>query len=348
MMDQTRSLTAAMTLAAALAGAAPATAQTPTDFYKGRTVFLQIGSGVGGGYDIVGRLFSRHMAKHIPGNPNLVPQNVPGGGSLQLANQFGAVAPRDGSMFGILNNGVPSTPLLTPNAAKFDPRKFSFLGSPSREAHVMMTWHTAPIKTMDDLFTKETIIAATSPGAAPYDVPFLTNTVIGTKFKIITGYNSSNDGRLAMERGEVHGTAAMGWVSVKSDYADDLKNKRILIVAAFGMRPNKELQAMGVPLMPTGKTEEDRQLFQLMYARQDFGRPFLTPPDVPADRLAALRGAFEATMKDADFLADAKRLTVEVEPVTWQELHQLIDKLYQTPEPVVKRMQEIMSRAKKN
>lgn len=334
----------ALTLAFATAlTALPAHAQSPAAFYKDRTVFVQIGSGTGGGYDIVGRLFQRHMGKYIPGNPTLVPQNIPGGGSLRLANQFAAVAARDGSVFGILNNGMPSTPLMTPNVAKFDPRKFNFVGSPGREAHVMMVWHTSPIKTMEDLFTKETIIAATAPGAAPFDVPFLTNTVIGTKFKIITGYQSSNDGRLAMERGEVHGTAAMGWVSVKSDYADDLREKRIRIPAAFGMRPNKELAGMGVPLMPVGKTEDERQLFQLMYARQDFGRPFLTPPDVPADRLAALRHAFVETMKDKDFLGEAKKLNVEIDPVSWQELHTLMDKLYQTPDSVVKRMQQIMA-----
>jgi tripartite-type tricarboxylate transporter receptor subunit TctC len=322
-----------------------AQAQSPADFYKGKTIFLQIGSGVGGGYDTVGRLFGRHIGKYIPGKPTVVPQNVPGGGSLQLANQFANITARDGTAFGILNNGVPSTPLLTPSAAKFDPRKFLYLGSPSREAHIFIAWQTAPAKTMEDLFKIETIVGATSPGGAPYDFPFLTNAIIGTKFKIITGYNSSTETKLAMERGEIHANAGLGWVAAKTDYADDLKTGRIKILAAFGMKKNKEL--LDVPLLPIGKTEEEHQLFQLMYARQDFGRPFMTPPDVPADRLAALREAFVQTMKDQEFLAEANKLNVEIDPVTWQELHELTTKLYSTPEPVVKRMQEILAKAQK-
>lgn len=334
-----------LTLAATALLATTASAQSVEDFYKGRTVNLQIGSGAGGGYDIVGRLFQRHIGKYIPGKPTVIPQNVPGGGSLQLANQFGAIAPRDGSVFGLVNNGVPSTPLLTPAVAKFDPRKFNYLGSPSRESHIFMAWHTSPIHTIDDLFTKEAIIGASAPGGAVHDFPFLTNAVLGTKFKIITGYSSSAKAKLAMERGEIHGSAGMGWVSVKADYGHDLGAGRIRIVSAFGFEKIKDLP--DVPLMPTGKTQEERQLFELMYSRQKFGRPFLTPPDVPADRLAALRKAFEDTMKDPDFLAEAKKINVEIDPVRWQELHELLDKLYKTPDHVVKRMQDTLASVQK-
>lgn len=332
---------------AVFAAACPiaAAAQAPAEFYKGRTVNLQIGSGVGGGYDAVGRLFARHIGKYIPGQPSVVPQNVPGGGSLQLSNQFAAIAPRDGSTFGIVNNGVPSTPLLTPSVAKFDPRKFNYLGSPSREGHVMMVWETSKIRTIEDLFTKEAIIGATAPGGAVYDFPFLANAVLGTKFKIITGYQSSNTAKLAMERGEIDGQAGMGWVSVKTDYGTDLGAGRIRIVSVFGFEPLKEIP--NVPLMPTGKTQDERQLFELMYSRQRFGRPFITPPDVPADRLAALRQAFEDTMKDKDFLAEAVKQNIEVEPVKWQELQELVEKLYKTPDHVVKRMQETLASVQK-
>lgn len=319
-----------------------AQAQSPADFYKGKTVFLQIGSGVGGGFDMIGRLFARHIGKHIPGKPTIVPQNVPGGGSLQLANQFANITARDGTVFGILNNGAPLTPLLTPSAARFDPRKFLWLGSPIREAFIFIAWHTAPAKTLADLFEIETIVGSTGPGGANYDFPFLTNALIATKFKIISGYNSSAQSKLAMERGEIHAYAGVG-LAAMSEYAEEIKSGKIKALAAFGMKKNRKL--MDVPLFPIGKTEAEHQLFQLMYAREDFGRPFLMPPDVPADRLAALREAFVQSMGDEEFLSDAKKLNVEIDPVSWQELQELTTKLYSTPEPVVRRMQEILVKA---
>ncbi len=269
-----------------------------------------------------------------------MPQNVPGGGSLQLANQFANTTPRDGTVFAILNNGAPMTPLLTPSAAKFDPREFLWIGSPIREAFILIAWHTAPAKTMEDLFKVETVAGSTGPGGANYDFPFLTNAVIGTKFKIVTGYSSSNETKLAMERREIDVYAGVGLAAL-GEYADEIKNGRITALAAFGMKKNSKL--MDVPLLPIGKSDEEQQLFQLMYAREDFGRPFLAPPDVPADRIAALREAFVQTMKDPDFLADAKKLKLELDPVSWQELTELTTKLFSTPELVVKRMREIMA-----
>ncbi len=323
----------------------PSWAQAPNEFYKGKTMTLQIGSGPGGGYDILGRMFTRHMGKHIPGNPNITPQNVPGGGSLYLANQFASIAPRDGLVFGIFNTGMALTPLLTPGVVKFDPRKFSFIGSPNREAHVLIASAASPIKTIDDVFSKEMIVAATAPGGAPFDFPLLTNELLGTKFKIVAGYKSSNDAKLATERGEVHGQAGHGWTAVKSEYADDLAKKRIMVVAAFGMQKHADLQ--DVPLMPTGKTEEEKQLFNLMYSRQVIGRPLMTPPDVPSDRLKILRDAYAATVKDPAFLADAERFMVDIDPVYHEELDRLLMELYATPPSIVKRMQDILEASAK-
>jgi tripartite-type tricarboxylate transporter receptor subunit TctC len=334
-------------LALAFAAMAPTAglAQTPAEFYKGKNVILQIGSGVGGGYDLLGRLFARHIGRHIPGNPNIVVQNVPGGGSLALANQFANITPRDGTVFGIFNTGMATTPLFTPEVAKFDPRKFNFIGSPAREAHVLIASAKSPVKTLDDIFKTEMIVAATAPGAGPFEFPLLTNTLLGTKFRIVTGYKSSNDAKLAIERGEVHGQAGHGWTAVKSEYAGELANKSVIVVASFGMEKHADL--MDVPLMPTGNTPEEKQLFNLMYARQVIGRPFLTPPDVPADRLKALRDAWMATVKDPAFLAEAKKLDVDIDPVTFQELDKLIADLYATPPAIIKRMQDILASAKK-
>lgn len=315
-------------------------AQAPMEFYKGKAVTLQIGSGPGGGYDILGRLFARYMGKYIPGNPSIMPQNVPGGGSLYMANQFASITSRDGTVFGIFNTGMALTPLLTPGVVRYDPRRFRFIGSPNREAHVLIASSVSPIKTIDDVFSKEMIVAATAPGGAPFDFPLLTNEILGTKFRIVAGYKSSNDAKLATERGEVHGQAGHGWTAVKSEYADDLAKKRIIVVAAFGMQKHADLK--DVPLMPTGKTEEERQLFNLMYSRQVIGRPLMTPPDVAPDRLKLLREAYAATVKDEGFLAEAERFKVDIDPVYHEELERLLTELYATPPSIVKRMQEIL------
>ena len=327
-----------------LAAATPARAADPVvDFYRDRTIFLQIGSESGGIYDIVGRLVARHMAKHFPGPPKIVAQNVPGGGSLALANQFGNVAVRDGTVFGVFNNGMPTTPLLNPQAAHYDPRRFNFIGSTSREAHILVVWRTAPVQTLDALFTKELIVGATSPGAAPYDFPLLTNALIGTRFKIVKGYAGGGETQLAMRRGEIHGNAGLALGSYKADYIDAIRSGDVHIVAAFGMVKNRELQ--DVPLFPLGKAD-DRQLFELMYARQFYGRPFATPPGVPAERLAVLRQAFEATLRDADFLAEAARAYVDIDPVAGEELTELTQRLYQTPPALLARMQAVLASAK--
>lgn len=328
----------------ALATAGPALAADPVaDFYRDRTVFLQVGSETGGIYDIVGRLVARHFAKHMPGPPKMVTQNVPGGGSLALANQFGNVAAHDGTVFGVFNNGMPTTPLLNPQAAHFDPRTFNFIGSTSREAHILVVWRTAPVQTLAELFSKELIVGATSPGAAPYDFPLLTNALIGTKFKIVKGYRGGGETQLAMRRGEIHGNAGLALGSYKADYVDAIRNGDVHIVAAFGMVKNRELQ--DVPLFPLG-SEADRQLFELMYARQFYGRPFATPPGVPQERLQALRQAFAETLRDPDFLAEAARSYVDIEPVADGELTELTKRLYQTSPSLIARMQAVLTSAK--
>lgn len=311
------------------------------DFYKGKTVFLQIGSGVGGAYDITGRVVARYIGKYIPGNPTIVAQNVPGGGSLPLANQFGNTTPRDGTYFGVFNDGMPTTPLLSPSAAHFDPRKFLFLGAPFREGEVLVVWHTAPVKTLDDVFTEELIVGATSPGAAPYDFPLLTNAILGTKNKIVTGYLSSSDTKLAMQRGEVQAIAGLSLNSTKTEYAELIRSKELNIVAAYGITKHPALA--DVPLFPLGKTEEDHQIFKLLYARESYGMPFATPPDVPPERVKALREAFEATMRDPDFLADAKNLNLDIAPVSAAELTDLTSDLFKTPQAVVTRAQQLLA-----
>jgi tripartite-type tricarboxylate transporter receptor subunit TctC len=328
-------------LAGLLGCVSSGSADPVADFYHGKTVFLQIGSGTGGAYDIVGRVVARYIGKYIPGNPTIVPQNVPGGGSLPLANQFGNTTPRDGTYFGVFNDGMPMTPLLSPTAAHFDPRQFHFLGSPFREAELLVVWHTAPVKTLADIFTKELIVGAMSPGAAPYDFPLLTNALLGSKNKIVTGYQSTSDTKLAMERGEVQGIAGLSYNSSKTSYAEVIASKQLNIIATYGMTKLPALEDF--PLFPLGDTEEDHQIFQLLYARESYGMPFATPPGVPAERAAALQAAFEATMRDPAFLADAKKLNVDIDPVSAKELIDLTNKLFATSPAVISRTQQLLA-----
>ena len=314
-------------------------AESAADFYKGKTIFLQIGSATSGSYNIVGRAVAQHMEKHIPGKPNIVVQNIPN--TMTLANQFGNTTPRDGTVFGLFVNGTPTIPLIDPQSAHFDSRKFIFLGSPTRETHLLVGWHDSPIKTLDDVFTKEMIVAGQAPGTAPNDYPRLTNQVIGTKFKLISGYQSQGDRTLAMQRGEVHGQAGSSWSNVKISYKDMLAKKEIRLIGIFGFRKNSDIP--DVPLFPLGKTEEDRHLFALMYSRQAYGRPFLLPPEVPADRVAALRGAFEATMKDPAFVAEAEKLQLDFDPVSAEELATLTNELYAIPKPTLDRMAKLVN-----
>jgi tripartite-type tricarboxylate transporter receptor subunit TctC len=324
---------------------AAASAQTPVEsFYKGRQVFFQVGSSPGDGYDLYARAIARHIGKFIPGKPNVVVQNVPGGGSLVLANQFGNVTAHDGSIFGMFNNGMATTPLLNPKAAQFDPRKFAWLGSPSREVQVYVAWRTAPGQTLDELLTKEIIVGASAPGAAPYDFPLMTNALLGTKFKIIAGYKGTADQGLAMERGEIYANPAVAWVSAKTTYKDQLATGKMKIVAQWGFQKHPELQ--GLPLFPTGKSEADQQMFQILYARQNYGRPLAAPPGTPAERVAALRAALDKTIHDPGFLADAARVGADISFVGGQELQDLTGRLYETPADVVAKILALLGTAK--
>jgi tripartite-type tricarboxylate transporter receptor subunit TctC len=320
-------------------------AQTsPESFYKGKQVFFQVGSSPGDGYDLYARVISRFIGKFIPGQPNVVVQYVPGGGSLVLANQFGNVTVRDGTVFGMFNNGMATTPLLSPKAAQFDPRKFAWVGSPSREVQAYVAWHTAPGQTLEDLLTKEIIVGASAPGAAPYDFPLMTNALLGTKFKIIAGYKGTADQALAMERGEIHANPAVAWVSAKTTYGDAMAAGKIKVVAQWGFRKHPELQ--DTPLFPTGKSETEQQMFRILYARQDYGRPLALPPDVPAERVAALREALAQTMRDPEFLAEAARVKADVSFVSGEELQTLTNRLYETPADVVAKLQTLLDTAK--
>ena len=310
------------------------------DFYRGRTLLMQVGSQVGSIYDRVGRLVARHFSRHLPGGPAIVIQNVPGGGSLQLANQFANITPRDGSVIGVFSSGMATTPLFDPKVAKFDSKAFEYLGSSSREAHLFTVWRGAPVRTLADIFTTELIVGSSSPGSSFNDFPLLTNSLLGTKFRVVKGYPGSPEMLLAMQRGEIQGLAGASWASYRTEYADSVSRGDLSIVATFGMKKNRDLEQY--PLFPTGKTEEERQMFELMYARQDYGRVFAAPPGAPGERVRALREAFAATMKDPAFLAECERAGVDIDPASGEELAALTRRLHAFPARVVSRARELM------
>jgi tripartite-type tricarboxylate transporter receptor subunit TctC len=330
---------ALLALCAVLLTALPASAQeSAADFYKGKTVRLIVGIGVGSGYDINARLVARHIGKHIPGNPTVIVQNQPGAGSLTMTNQMYAAGPFDGTVIGASFNGLPTAPLLQPNGVRFDATKMNWVGSTNRETQTMYVWHTAPMQTLADLQTKEMLVGAQAPGSTQFDYPMLGKALFDMKFKVVTGYKSTSDINLAMERGEVHGTLA-NWSTVKTLNLKQYQDKLIRILAVWAPRENAELK--GIPLITSlAKTPEQKQALQLALARLEFGRPFFMPPNVPADRVAAIRHAFDATMKDKEFLAEADKLKLEIDPMSGEELAKTLDEMAKTPAEVVARVRE--------
>ena len=330
--------------AAALAIIAmPAQAQEDVaEFYKGKTVRLLVGIGVGSGYDVNARVLARHMSKHIPGNPNIIVQNQPGAGSLTMTNQMYAAGPFDGTVFGASFNGLPTAPLLQPNGVRFETGKINWLGSTNRETQTMYVWHTAPMQSLDDLKTKEMIVGAQAPGSTQYDYPMLGKALFDLKFKPVTGYKSTSDINLAMERGEVHGTLA-NWSTVKTLNLKQYQDKLIRILVVWGSREHPELK--GIPLITSlAKTPEHKQALQLALARLEFGRPFFMPPNVPAERVSAIRRAFDATMKDKEFLDEADKLKIEVDPLSGEQVAALVEQVSRTPAETVARVRAAMEK----
>ena len=321
-------------LAAALTLSAPAQAQSVADFYRGRQVQVLIGYSAGAGYDLYARVFARHYGKHIPGNPTLVPQNMPGAGSLKLTNFLYGVAPKDGSVIGIVSRGMATDPLL--GDSKFDPTKFAWLGSITSEVSVCATWHTSPIKTWADITAKDFTMGGSAAGSETDTFALLMRNVFGAKMRLVTGYPGGNDINLAMERGEVDGRCGWSWTSIKSNKAAWLKEKKINLLVQLGMAKHADLP--NVPFMlDLAQSEEQRQMMRLIFTSLVLGRPFMAPPGIPDDRKAALRQAFDATMKDAEFLEEAAKINLEISPVAAQAIDDLLAELYRTPRNVVEK-----------
>src|SRR6202047_168702 len=314
-------LTFACTAVALGAASGSAGAQGVADFYRGRNVTLVIGFSAGGGYDLYARLLSRHLGRHIPGQPNIVAQNREGAGSERAMLYLYNAAPKDGSVIGTFSRSMAVAPLLV--NAPFDATRLTWLGSISSDVSVCMTWHTSPIRTFEDMLVKPFTVAGLGKEADPDIFAMVLRNVFGAKLKLVSGYPGSNDGTLAMERGEVNGMCGISWSTAKARHADWMKTKKVNLPVQFGLR--KEADISDVPaVMDLVKGEEQTRMVHLILAGQAMARPYAAPPGIPDDRRRALITAFDATMKDPEFLADSEKRQADATPLTAGEIDKLL------------------------
>jgi tripartite-type tricarboxylate transporter receptor subunit TctC len=316
---------------------APAHAADPVAaFYAGKTIKMLVGFGPGGGYDLYARTLARHMGRHIPGNPTLLPQNMPGAGSLRAANYLYNAVPRDGTVIATFARGIALEPLLGhPEGAQFEAPKFGWLGSISNEVGVCAFMATSGVATWRDMQTKNYTIGASGSGADSDIFPVLLRNLFRLPLKVVSGYPGGADLVLAMQRHEIDGRCGWSWTSLVSQNRALYESRQIDVVLQLALQKHEDLP--DVPLvMDLAADAREKAALKLIVSRQSIARPFAAPPDVPDERLRALRAAFDATMIDPDFLADAKALDLEVRPVNGADVAALLAELYASPPEVVK------------
>jgi tripartite-type tricarboxylate transporter receptor subunit TctC len=315
------SFSAALTLALGLI-AAPVAADPIADFYKGKSVAMVIGTAAGGGYDFFGRLVARHLGNHIPGNPSVIPNNMPGAGSLRAANYLYEIAPKDGTAIGIITQTVALEEALGTPGVRFKAAEFAWIGRVAANVEVQLLSERSKAKTIQDLMTMEVPVAGTGPGLASVVYPTVLNNILGTKFKVVTGYTGSTEALLAVERGEVDG-ALTSWSSLKTTQKSWIDEKKVNILVQYTLEKHPDL-----PNVPTvvelAKTPEDRQILALYASGAVVGRSIAATPKLPADRLKALRAAFQAMLKDPAFLAEIEKTKADFDPMSGEELEKVI------------------------
>jgi tripartite-type tricarboxylate transporter receptor subunit TctC len=324
-----------------LAGGA-ASAQSPEQAFAGKTITIYVGYTAGGSYDLYGRLVSRHLGAHLPGHPTVVVQNMPGAGSLKAANFLYEVAPRDGTALGVVVESAALEQALANPAVQFDAARFTYVGRLATSNNIFMMWHTAKVQSLADARQLPSLLAGTGPGSIAETIPKLTNALIGTKFKLISGYPASTEAMLAMERGEVDG-ASSSWAAVKVGKGDWLREKKIKII--LQTTPERIAELPDAPCLgELGSTPEERQVFALYASGSAIGRSLIGPPAIPPERVAALRDAFDAMVKDAEFVADIQRINVELDPLPGAAVAELVAKTLAVPKSVRERAIEAFGR----
>jgi tripartite-type tricarboxylate transporter receptor subunit TctC len=329
-------------VAAAFFIATPAVAQSVADFYKGKQLILIVGASTGGGYDAQGRLLARHIGKHIPGNPNVIVQNMPGAGSLQATNHLYNVAPKDGTVFGLIQRDMLVAKVMNASGIRFDIEKFNWIGNLASEIGIVVAWHTSPIKTTEDLFKTEMIVGGTGPTIDTETAPRLMNALIGTKFRIVSGYQGTTEVLLAMERGEVMGLGDWSLSNIRSRNPHMLQEGKIRLLMQTALKKSPDLP--DVPLaLDFAKSPEDRQVMEAFLAQKSVARPVLAPPGIPADRVQALRAAFMATAADPEFIKDAEKSRLEVSPTSGAEVERVIADITRVPPNLAERLKAAIS-----
>ena len=334
-----RVLAIVLCMAGALDGGAQA-----QDFYANKTITMIIGGGAGAGFDLYGRALARHYGNHIPGRPNIVVQNMPAAGSVALANHMYARAPRDGLTIGMIFPGVVVGPLLDEKMpATFKPAEFLYLGSANVSIRVCATYRTSKTKTFNDALVQDTTIGANAPGGSLFDYAYFLRNELKAKFNVVRGYPGSNDIVLAMERGEVEGLCGLDWSSLQSQRPHWIKEKAINVILQAGIDTDQNLAALGAaPMWNYVKDAETRAVLELIVSQQVFGRPFMLPPETPKDRVDVLRKAFDSTMADPAFLAEAAKMSLDIAPASGARVQDLVEKLYAAPVSVVSRARKAM------
>jgi tripartite-type tricarboxylate transporter receptor subunit TctC len=323
-------------LLAAAAWPTSGSAQTVEDFYKGKSITMLIGAGAGGGYDTYARVFARHMPKHLPGHPAIIAKNMPAASGLAAASAIYTTADKDGATIAAFPNNVPMDPLFGNPGARYDAQKLNWLGSIGKLQNVCATWHTSPIKTVAAAREREVIVAAAGATSNSAIMPKLLNALLATRFKTVMGYDGGGGLTMALERGEAEGICGLSWSTMKASRPHWIRDKLLNVIVQMGLQKLADLP--DVPSALKLVTDpESRQVLELILIRQEPGRPFAAPPGVPADRLAALRRAFDATLKDGEFLADAEKVQLEIEPLTAGEIATLLASAYGAPKAIVQK-----------
>jgi tripartite-type tricarboxylate transporter receptor subunit TctC len=317
-------------------GAPDVEADALSDFYRGKNVSFIVTTSAGGDYDRRARLVAQFMEKYIPGQPKIVVQNMPGGGGIRGINYIYRIAPRDGTVVGSIEQLAPLAQAFGQKGVEYDLLKGAYIGNTTNSPIVLASWHTSPVKTLDDATRTELVVAASGAGSANTQVPRMLNALIGTKFKIVSGYPGGNEMYLAMERGEVAGRLTQNWAGWKSQRPDWLRDRKLNLLAQAGSSKHPELGDVAL-LRDFAKTLEDRQVLDIYFDTMEMARPFWIGPEVPADRVAALRKAFDATMADAEFLSEAKRMTIDIEPTPGEEVQRIIARVINAPDQIMNR-----------
>jgi tripartite-type tricarboxylate transporter receptor subunit TctC len=309
-------------------------AQTVEEFYRSKSITMLIGGGAGGGYDTYARIFARHLSRHIPGNPNIIAKNMPAAAGLAAASALYTTAEKDGSTIGAFTNGAAMDPLFGNPGARYDAQKFNWLGSIGKLQNVCATWHTSPVTSIEGARAREVIVAAAGATSNTAIVPRTLNALLGTRFKVIAGYDTGAGLTLSVERGEAEGICGLSWSTIKASRPHWIRERLLTVIVQMGL--TKLLELPDVPsALDLVRDPEKRQVLELILIRQEAGRAFAAPPGVPADRLAALRRAFAATLDDPQFRAEAEKAQLEIEPLTGAEIEKLLATAYGAPKSIV-------------